>query len=366
MRIAFIFIEKYPNFDLDGQLLAAMSNEERYLLDTYVRTGLWGAMDTGARTIADLKLAVLNMLHQGNRRKIRDLETMMNRMINEHVYIVQFDSMHPDLADKLHRRMLSSVDEYMGYSEVMPEGLHIAFFSALPYRYKLRKGKIIALYSGVDEDEFVANDIMGWFKEKQPSLEHYLRKMDISWRFSLLDENDSSPPNEYRIHNTILSLRYEWDAVIEPTIYMLLDTVPDAVRELTSAVETLRKQPLTEADCASVSVNLRRVFEKLGTYLDAAHPNAKYRDQLKNYIANHFKSAKEYKEYAEAEVDEVANRIDYMIRLTNKGVHEDWMTQAIAIVALRAMLTIRELLMPAKVVSPTVHYSTGLFEPDED
>ena len=306
------------------------------------------------------------MFHQGNRRKIRDLEILMSRMINEHVYIVQFDSMHPDLADKIHERMLSTVDDYMGYSEVMPEGLHIAFFSALPYRYKLRKSKIIALYSEIHEDEFVANDIIDWFKTKQPILEHYLQKMDISWRFSLLDENDSSPPNDNRIHRTILSLRYEWDSVIEPTIYMLLDTVPDAVRELTSAIETLRKQPLSEADCASVSVNLRRVFEKLGAYLDPTHPKASYRDQLKNYIADHFKSAKQYKEYAESEIEEVANRIDYMIRLTNKGVHEDWMAQAITIVALRAVLTIRELLMPAKVISPTVHYSTGLFAPDED
>jgi len=60
MRIGFIFIEKYPNFDLDGQLLSIMSTEERYPLDTYVRTGLWGATQTGAKTIADLKLAVLN------------------------------------------------------------------------------------------------------------------------------------------------------------------------------------------------------------------------------------------------------------------------------------------------------------------
>ena len=51
-----------------------------------------------------------------------------------------------------------------------------------------------------------------------------------------------------------------------------------------------------------------------------------------------------------------------LVRLTNKGVHEEWMKEAIRIVALRAILTLKELLNPIKVTRPRVQFEDGLFD----
>lgn len=367
MRIAFIFIEKYPNYDLDLQIFAALSPDERAQLDTYVRTGLWGAMDTGAKTVEQLKAAIVQMLHQGNRKKMIDSPDLLQKLTHEQIYLVQFDSMHPRLAELIHERLIrKKTQEYIGFTEVVPDGFHVPFFSMLAYRYKVRKGKIAVTYSELQGDEFVADDIKQWVKDNYQLLDLFIERYDIGSRFTIMDQYDSLPPNDLRIQKAIRDTRDEWSVIVEQIIHTLLDTVPDAVNELISAVEVIGKGPLTVAECANVAVNIRRVYEKLGAYLAPDRPKDKYREQLKRHVKQRFSASKPYQEYVEAEIDEIANRIDKMINLTNKGVHEDWMAQAISIIALRSILTIRELLSPVKVISPNVYFESGLFETDTD
>jgi hypothetical protein len=369
MRIAFLFFEKYPNYDLDAILFSAISPDDSYQLDTYVRTGIWGLMHVGARNRLELEARIIEMLHHGNRKKIKSLKVLLEKSLSGdgYIYVILFNSIHPDLAEKIDDSLLRNSENYLGYTEVIPEGLHVIFFGNLLHRYKLKKRKIYTLFSEEHEDEFVANDIIDWIKNKYPLLQTKFAKMNIGWRFTLLDNNDADIVNDLRTQRTIQTITFEWEMIVESTVYTLLDAVPDATSEIASAFEVLRKNPITKEECAKASISLRRLFEKLAKTLDEEqNPKDDYRDQLKKYIQRRFQLVKPYQGYLEVELDEIFSRMNKVITLINKGIHEDWMSQAVMVLAMRSILTIKELLMPIKISKLIVDFNTAMFETDND
>lgn len=366
MRVAFIFIEKYPNYDLDVQLLSYLNRQQSFSLDTYVKTGLWGfdriTSSYGQKQRQEF-LTGLMFSRDGNLARFASSESL-DKLLAEPTYIVQFDSIPRRLALKIHDEM-QKCSNYLCFTQVLSHNVyHKAVFSALPHRYKIEKNDINVLFFSDDPDsESVADDILEWFKEKYVWVSFSVRKKDMGSRFLIFDQvaNDTG---EYYIPTLVGAFSDQWEVNVETLLYNLQDIAPEAVSELKSASDKLMQEHLSAADCAQIAVNLRRCLEKTADVLMPATSNRKeqdYKGRLKEFIVQKLGNAKYYNEYVEAELLELFTRIEKLYNMGNKGVHENWMPQVFSVVVLRLVLLLRELLLPLKNVKPTVYYDPGVF-----
>lgn len=332
-----------------------------------MRVGLWGIHRTGVRTSTELQAAVVNALHQAGRRKWTNLRKTLSEIPEQQVYVVLFESIRPKVAEAIHERVTKAVsNDYIGFTEILPEGYHLPLFSILPIRYKLRKGKIAIVENSVGDGTFWFDEITNWAKDRYQELKDSIEAFAAGPRFTILDKYDSQPLKDIRIRQAINGISDEWQVVAEQVVQAMLDTVPDAVDELISAFEIIAQGSLTAAEAASVAVNIRRIFEKLGGYFVPGTDDLRPREKLEKYVQERFPTTRPYQDYLKHEIRETAERIDKLYGLTNKGVHEDWMAQATRIVALRSILTFHELLLPVKVTKPNVYLEEGIFEVDDD
>lgn len=365
MRMAFLFLEKYPNYDLDMQLFDNLGLDEIGQLDTYIRTGIWGINFLDIRDVDELKNTIFRTLYQNDRRWIVNNLLPLDKMLSELVYIVLFESISVELAKKLHNQLTKKTDNYIGLTEVITSGYYPIIFSMLPYRYKIDKKKILALYSSLDNDEFIADEIIDWAKEKFNQISILMDKYDVGGRFAVFNEFDGTLKKDFEISSAIEIITNEWQIITEQTIYKLLDIIPDAVEELISISHNINKYSLSVAECASVAVNVRRIYEKLGNYLNSNSSDG-YRTKIEKFINDKFKDTKPYQDYLQSELREVSTRMDKLIALTNKGIHEDWMVNAIKTIILRSIVTLKEIILPVKVVKPTVLFDESIFDISEE
>ncbi len=127
MKIAFLFIEQNPNYDLAFKVFSKFKTEEIRGLDTYIRCGMWGLDsrllndDKGMLSEID-KLRILasniQFSSDGNLSRLSRL-TAFDSLVSDQIYTVQFDSIRRPLALALHDR-LKKLKYYLGFIEVLP------------------------------------------------------------------------------------------------------------------------------------------------------------------------------------------------------------------------------------------------------
>ena len=296
------------------------------------------------------------------------LEHDLHVLVTDRIHVVQFNSIPRTFALKLHKK-LRNLDNYLCFTQVIPDNkLHQHIFASFIPRYKLEKGKINVLFSAIGDDEWLADEMIEWVKERYSWLSLKVTKYDVESRFSIFDKN-TSPENEFLVPKMSHLLKEEWEIQVEIALHKLEDVAPHALTELKSAIDKLSMSKLSPADCAQIAINLRRFLEKIANTLIPPKSNKdkeRYKDRLAWYIREKLSRTKYYENHVEAELNDLVNRVEKLYIMSNKGVHEDYSPQAFSIVILRVIILTRELLLPIKSVKPSVQFEPGLFSIDED
>ncbi len=384
MKVAFLFVEKDPNYDLALKILQQLPVQS-IGGETYIQVGLWMFDDFVERHFRNIssdiekRITLIAQLifsfGQGNLYKIKEpAQENFTKLASERVYVVLFDSIKPKLALYLHER-LSRFEEYLGFTQVLSYLTeHYNIFNYFRHLFKIEQGKIFILFSEFQHDEWLANEILEWIKIHYSSLVDYpllsIEKKDIGERFSVIDEHEIFPKE---IEDGIKFFQDEWGTHCEQIIYKLHESVPEALEELVSATRILSKARCSSSECAQIAVNLRRCLDKIADFLvpELSKSEEKQFNQngiagvskvkLAKYIKEKLSQNEYYGEYLESELDELVNKVVKIYNISNKGVHNDWFYyQAFSILSLRVILLINDLLMPQNIVRPTTIYSSAL------
>jgi len=381
MRVAYLFTEKYPNYDLDFQLLKRIYPDELHTLDTYVRTGLWGFFwryQGGGRIHPETvqkDLASIFLSQDGNISRLHTEQKLLAALHSGQIYTIQLYSVGRPLALSLHKRLMD-VEEYLGFTQILPQvAIHRQVFDSCIPRYRVERGKIFVLFSEVPgDDEWLADEIIGWLKEHCKALEDMyivsaISKRDIGAKFTLLDSSEMGGA-ESDIQRTVQILRDEWELHSEQTIYRLQDTVPDALGEFTVAVEALSKPNLSSADCAQIAVSLRRTIEKITEIYCPSDDNKPgwVKRRWKEFVGKQFAENKSYGDYFESEIlglEDTVGRLATAYTMGHKGVHEDWGPRVFRSIVLRMVPLLSDLLSLRSI--RTVKFDPGpLYQTFED
>lgn len=134
MKVAYLFIEKYPNYDLTFQTFDCIDSHNLIDLETYVSTGLlslnWLKNDEPLhKQKFDAVTLIATMKGIGHMAKNNAVELILS----EPVYVVMFDSIRRDLAYKINGD-LKKHPNYLGFTQVIPDyPLHqVAFILDAP------------------------------------------------------------------------------------------------------------------------------------------------------------------------------------------------------------------------------------------
>ncbi len=367
MRVAFLFRETFPNYDIDLQLFSFLTPAQLSDLETYVRCGLWGLtsplwLSRAEITLDDLEKRAAGVFITG-RGNVWSLQVdSMTDLIKENVYTVLLDSIDRDTVYHLHNR-LSKTDRYLGFTQVISHlhKLHGQTFTFLIPRYRVEGGTIYVLFSSSEEgSEAVADEIIEWYADNfrgltVNSIHGKVEKVDISLKFTVLDEM-TDPENELAMFRALYVFEDLWEVSAEHILYKLRDVSPTACEEIVTGILSI-DQSMSPPVCAQISVNFRRAMEMLA---DSITPpltekerrearlqrKGEYKYRLSKYIKENLSGAKHYQAYLDSELEELSTRMEKLYNLGNKGVHEDWICPAIRMIALRLVLLIGDLLYP--------------------
>src|SRR5699024_7900775 len=121
MKVAYMFIDKYPSYDAVCKIINAMTIDKIPQLNSYIRAGLWGFEGPG--NTLDIKIReqqIINtiMSSDGNLFKISNQRERLNMLISEPVYVVQIDCIKKELAINIHNRLINE-EAYIGFSQVI-------------------------------------------------------------------------------------------------------------------------------------------------------------------------------------------------------------------------------------------------------
>jgi len=366
MKAAFLFIDKYPNYDLTFQVFSKLGPDERKGLDTYIRCGVWDLysqlLNDKKSTLSDVdKLRFLvgsiQLSRDGNLSRLSRPDAF-DLLTTETIYTVQFDSIGRHLALLLHER-LTKTAMYLGFVQILPQVLlHRQVFGSCGPEFKIERGKVYVLFSKdeLQDNEWFADEKVEWLKSHYNSigdlpLVEATAKLNVGARFTILDAN-LNPQTDLKMQQTITILKDEWESHSEKTIYKLQDIAPDALEELLSAIQILEMPILSSSDCAQMAVTFRRCLEKI---TDVYCPPAKPKDreqgwvkrQWKEFLEKKFSDNKAYGDYVRAEIlglDDGIGRLETLYKMGNKGVHGDWQPRVFTSVALRMVLLVNDLL----------------------
>lgn len=366
MKVAFLFEEKCPNYQHTFQLVDALTPAERDSLDCSISKGVWGLNDPrcglGADRMDDREGVVARLFFNraGSMTAFRGPESIQF-LARANVFVVLVSSIRPAVARGIHERLLARDARYHGFIQALPHAPgHGELFSWLERSVVIAEGKVLVVHHG-ENDEFLADEMLGWVRDKHNWLITVTSKHDAEFEHSVFDANSG---RERALDFAISSLNEEWAACSEPTLARLHAVAPEACRELLAAIESLGDVELDAATCRKVSINLRRCMELLADVLAPQDPTKKdegFQCRLKRHIKTRLKPNKNYAAYLDADLTELAKRMETLWKLLHKGVHEDWMHTALPPLLLRMMLLIRELLLPVKPVASRVVLEDDLF-----
>ncbi|MFO0174029.1 MAG: hypothetical protein ACK51W_16365, partial [Aphanizomenon sp.] len=121
MKVAYLFIEKYPNYDLTFKTLDCIDSDDLVDLETYTSVGLmsmnWlNGNDSLDKQKFDALRLFASMKGIGHMAKNNADEAILSQPI----YVVIFDSIRRDLAQKINLR-LKEIPHYLGFTQVVPD-----------------------------------------------------------------------------------------------------------------------------------------------------------------------------------------------------------------------------------------------------
>lgn len=351
MRVAYLFAETYPNYDLDLRLFQRMTPDELKSLNTLVRTGIWGLYESippgrGSRNHIQQRLVEIFYSGKGNIFRVND--QLIKAIKTANIYAIQFTSLRRPLVLALDKR-LENQENYLGFMQVLTSiQVHRQVFGWCSPRYQVEGGKIFALYSEPANDEEITDEIIEWWKEEARSLNDIhlttaLSKRNIGDRYTILDAQED-PKNEMAIQIAIQQLGDEWEVQSERTLYALQDRVPDALEEFLAATEVLGTPELSPADGAQIAVNLRRTLEHLTRFVCPVEGKEKpgwVKQQWHKYRSQNEEKLDKYGDLLAFEAlsaNEKIGKLEAMYKMGNKGVHEDWDPQVFRGIVLRLLL----------------------------
>ena len=372
MRIAYLFAESYPNFDIDFKVLSTLKPNEFRGLDTLVRTGVWRLVSSQDKHVAIDKDMVCKRLMQlfwtgeGNITSIFDNRLVESLNSGKLIYTVQIISIERKLAQALHKR-LDKYSDYLGYVQVLASyRLHHQVFSTCPYRYRIENSKVFVLYSSLNEDESFADEITTHWRESHNQLKYStlissLDKRDTKERYTMLDENDGVV-SDIAIHKGIKTLADAWEAHIEQTLYRLQDFAPLAVEEMLAAINSLGELDHSPANAARIAIHLRRVLEVITRQYfpegseEPGWVQGRWRRYLEDIDSQNLnekgkkKPAHERTQTYEriigheaVDLENATARLSSLYEMTHKGIHEDWDPFILRSVALRMIMLLHDL-----------------------
>ena len=121
MRIAYLFTESYPNYDIDFQVLNKLQPNELKNVDSLIRTGVWGLfVGQSGQTVDEIVQKLLIPLlynSEGHITKIND--QLLEALTTETIYTLQFVALGRSLALALHERLTKYVNSYLGCVQVL-------------------------------------------------------------------------------------------------------------------------------------------------------------------------------------------------------------------------------------------------------
>ena len=357
MKVAYLFIEKYPNYDLTFKTLDCIDSDDLVDLETYTSVGLmsmnWlNGNDSLDKQKFDALRLFASMKGIGHMAKNNADEAILSQPI----YVVIFDSIRRDLAQKINLR-LKEIPHYLGFTQVVPDyPLHSVTFiiNAPPVEFRIQGKRVFILYSssGSDDSENVANEKLKYFQRKY-TLGLTAAKTDIGAKFSFFDGGCDSIKGDLDIQTAILLLGDEWGVQAEKAIYALRDSIPEALDDLILGIKELSKPNLSSAWCAKAAVNFRRCLDKIAETLEPTLSSSEkaatkgmgdYKSRLKIFVDKKLSQSEPYRDYVKTELDEISTRISKLYNLSNKGIHEDWFRKAFSMLVLRLVLLINDLL----------------------
>lgn len=373
MRVAYLFAESDPNYDIDFQILSALSSDELNSLDTVVRTGVWGLFDRleDREDAVDRRLAKLFYGGEGN-ISWTDNERLVEAIRLGLIYTVQFQSLSRPLALGLHQKLKKRSGNYLGFIQVLADTWpHHLVFRGCPPRYEFARGKVFVLYPSIngeeDNEERVADEIISYWKDRYNSLEYMpltssLRKRDIRSRYSILDENDGIS-SDVTVQGAIQILAEIWDVHVEQTLYGLQDVAPLAKDELFAALNILKKTSHSPADVRQIAVSFRGVLEAITReYFEDVEEvgpwvNNRWQQYLKEIeqenITENGKKKRAHERtgtyetvvgHEALDLDNIIARSLSLYDMGHKGVHEAWDVNIFHGIALRLVMLLWDLM----------------------
>lgn len=362
MRVSFLFLEKYPNYDLDFDLFSQLRDQELKRLDSYVRTGIWGFWnifgEDGAKLSRDVianNLLKIFATQDGNVFRVKDFDGIIDGLRTGLIYCVQFYSIERQLALDINKR-LESNSRYLGFTEILPNyAYHQVVFDNCPARYQIEKRRIHILYSSSleDESESIADEIIEHCRKKLNKSRNMhislaIKKRDTGHKFTIFDATDD-PKIQNATSSCFKTICQEWELLAERTIYKFQDLIPEGINEFYSAIEVLSHSSLNESDCAQIAVNVRRTLEKVTDAICSA--TNKKPGWVKNQWKRYFDENIENKNLSEHFNNEFVGIMDGFERISsiytigNKGVHEDWQPNVFRSLILRLIILLNDLLV---------------------
>jgi predicted nucleic acid-binding protein len=239
--------------------------------------------------------------------------------------------------------------DYLGFTQVLPRvESHQYIFGHCSPRYQVEAGEIFVLYSEFSDDEWLADEIIEWWKEESQSsdaiyLTTILSKRNVGYRYTSFDDQ-ADPKKELAIQVAIQQLADEWEVQSERTLYALQDRVPDALEEFLAATEVLSKPELSPSDSAQIAVNLRRTLEHLTRFAcpdDGKEGPGWVRRRWGKYSEHNAEKLGKYGDLLVCEAvgaHRAISKLEAMYQMGNKGVHENWDPQIFRGIVLRLLL----------------------------
>ena len=328
MKVAYLFIEKYPNYDLTFQTFDCIDPDDLVDLETYVNVGLmsmkWLNNDD---PVYKQKFDAVKLLASMNGICHMAKNDADKAILSKPIYVVIFDSIRRDLVQKINLRLMK-IPHYLGFTQVIPDYLlhQVTFIlDAPPAEFRIQGKRVFILYSGaIPDSENVADEKLKYFSSKY-ALGLTASKTDVGAKFSFIDGGNDPIKGNLDIQTTILLLGDEWGVQAEKAIYALRDSIPEALDELILGVEELSKPNLSPASCAKAAVNFRRCLDKIAETLEptlssseksAAKSMGEYKFRLKIFVNKKLSQSEPYRDYVEAELDEISTRVNKLYNLT--------------------------------------------------
>jgi len=363
MKAAYLFLEKYPNYEQAFSAINKFAEDELSSLETYVFAGKWLICDL-FKTKAQLQSGMENLFNPAHPGVILLAKPDLTPLVIGSTYVVQFDTIERSLASKLHDRLRSD-ESYFAMVEVAPEvPIHRALFSGYGPLAMIHDRKVFVLYDDNDEgDAEIA-------REKLESLKSLTSRFldaelsDVNLRWSVFDPRATLTRN-LDVQKSVRRLTDEFEVNTEREFYKLNDVSPDALQALEAAISKMSDYSWTAEDCSHIALSCRRCLDKATDMLEPAKnrdEQDKYKDRLTRYVQTRFAHTKPFRQYVESEIAELDTRIKKLYNMGNAGVHEDWHRRAFATVIMRVVLLLDDLLSPLAPAKPITIIPPDLFK----